>query len=59
MINQAEVVVINKVDLAEAMEVSLERLAADLEQVKPGIKVIATNARSGEGVDEVLQALGL
>ena len=59
MINQAEVVVINKVDLAEAMEVSVEQLAADLEQVKPGIKVIATNARSGEGIDEVLQALGL
>jgi len=55
----AQVAVMNKMDLAEAMEVSLERLAADLEQVKPGIKVIATNARSGEGVDEVLQALGL
>jgi len=41
------------------MEVSVEQLAADLEQVKPGIKVIATNARSGEGVDEVLQALEL
>ena len=59
MINQAEVAVINKVDLAEAMEVSVDELAADLQEVKPGIKVVATNAREGEGVDEVLEALGL
>lgn len=59
MINQAEVAVINKVDLAEAMQVSVDELAADLQEVKPGIKVVATNAREGEGVDEVLEALGL
>jgi len=41
------------------MQVSVDELAADLQEVKPGIKVVATNARSGEGVDEVLQALGL
>lgn len=59
MINQAEVAVINKVDLAEAMQVSVDELASDLQEVKPGIKVVATNAREGEGVDEVLEALGL
>ncbi len=55
----AEVAVINKVDLAEAMEVSVDGLAEDLRKVKPGIKVVPTNAREGEGVDEVLRALGL
>ncbi len=55
----AEVAVINKVDLAEAMEVSVDGLAKDLRKVKPGIKVVPTNAREGEGVDEVLRALGL
>lgn len=59
MINQAEVAVINKVDLAEAMQVSVDELASDLQDVKPGIKVVATNAREGEGIDEVLRALGL
>ena len=55
----AEVAVINKTDLAEAMQVSVDELAADLESVKPGIKVAPACARDGRGVDEVLQALGL
>jgi hydrogenase nickel incorporation protein HypB len=55
----AQVAVMNKMDLAEAMAVSLDELAADLQRVKPGIKVVATNARAGEGVDEVLRALDL
>ena len=55
----AQYVVINKVDLADAMEVSVAGLAADLQQVKPGIRVFPASARSGEGVEEILHALGL
>ena len=57
--NQCEVAVINKVDLAEAMEVSVDQLVADAEEVNPRAVVVATNLRSGEGVDEVIAALGL
>jgi len=57
--NQCEVAVINKIDLAEVMEVSAEQLVADAEAVNPRAKVVATNLRSGEGVDEVIAALGV
>ena len=57
--NQCEVAVINKMDLAEVMEVSAEQLVADAKEVNPRAVVVATNLRSGEGVDEVIAALGV
>jgi len=56
---EADVVVINKVDLAQAMGVNVKKLQADVEKVNPRARVVATNCRSGEGVKEVIDALGL
>jgi len=55
----ADVTVINKKDLAQAMDVDVKRLKADVREVNPNVKVVATNGRSGEGVKEVVDALGL
>ena len=57
--NQCQVAVVNKIDLAEAMEVSVGQLVADLLTVNPRLAVVATNLRTGEGVDGVIEALGL
>jgi len=56
---EADVVVINKMDLAEAMNIDLEKLKADLKQVNPKAKVVFTNCRTGRGIDAVARALGL
>jgi hydrogenase nickel incorporation protein HypB len=53
----AQIVVINKIDLAAAMEVSVESLAADVHKLKPDTKVIATSCKTGAGIDEVAAAL--
>ena len=53
----AQIVVINKIDLAAAMEVSVEGLARDVHTLKPDIKVIPTSCKTGEGLDEVAKAL--
>jgi hydrogenase nickel incorporation protein HypB len=53
----ADLVVINKVDLAEAMEVSVEGLTADVHKLKPDIKVIPTSCKSGLGLDELTTSL--
>jgi hydrogenase nickel incorporation protein HypB len=53
----AQVVVINKIDLAEAMEVSVEQLIADVHALKPDIKVIPTSCKKGTGLDEVVETL--
>jgi hydrogenase nickel incorporation protein HypB len=53
----AQIVVINKIDLAAAMEVNVDTLAADVHKLKPDIKVIPTSCKTGAGVDEVAAAI--
>jgi hydrogenase nickel incorporation protein HypB len=53
----AQIVVINKIDLAAAMEVSVESLAADVHKLKPSIQVIPTSCKTGVGIDEVAAAV--
>jgi hydrogenase nickel incorporation protein HypB len=53
------VVVINKVDLTQAMKVDVKKLETDVKRINPNAKVVATNCRSGEGVKKVVEALGL
>lgn len=55
----ADVVVINKIDLAQAMDVDVKQLEKDVKTVNPKAKVVATNCRSGEGVEKVAEALEL
>ncbi len=55
----ADVVAINKKDLAEAMSVDVKKLEKDLKTINPKIKVIITNGRTGEGVEAVAKALEL
>jgi len=56
---EADVAVINKKDLAQAMDVEVKKLKADVREINPNVKVVATNGRSGEGVKEVVDALEL
>ena len=53
----ARIVVINKLDLAEVMGVSIEDLTRDVHTLKPDIQVIPTSCKPGEGVDELASAL--
>lgn len=53
----SEIVVINKTDLAKAMDVSVDDLIKDVHQLKPSIQVIPTSCKTGEGVAEVAEAL--
>lgn len=53
----AEIVVINKLDLADVMGVSIEDLTRDVHTLKPDIKVIPTSCKTGDGVNEVASAL--
>ena len=55
----ADVAVINKKDLAQTMGVNTENLRADVKNINPKVKVVTTNGRSGEGVQEVINALRL
>ena len=55
----ADVAVINKIDLARPMDVDTGKLAEDVRKINARTSVVPTNCRTGEGVREVAEALGL
>jgi hydrogenase nickel incorporation protein HypB len=55
----ADVMVINKKDLAKTMNIDTNQLERQAKDVKPDIKVAVTNALSGEGVDKLIKHLEL
>jgi len=55
----ADVMVINKKDLAQIMKIDTKQLEKQVKEIKPDVKVAVTNALSGEGVDELIKALEL
>ena len=56
---EADVIVLNKVDLAKAMKVNLTKLGKDSQEINPHAPFIRTNALSGLGITKVIDALGL
>lgn len=56
---EADIIVINKSDLADLMEVEIESLKKDANIVKPGAKVVVTDAKHGDGIEELAGAMGL
>lgn len=59
MFMDADVVLINKVDLAEAMGVDPDALVRDVHNLRPSIKAIKVSCTRGDGIDEAMEALGL
>ena len=55
----ADVAVINKIDLASQMMVDTDKLGNDVRAINARTSVVFTNCRTGEGVEEVCLALGL
>jgi hydrogenase nickel incorporation protein HypB len=57
MFRGADVVVINKIDLADVMNVSVAQLARDVHTLKPDIRVIPASCKTGGGLDEIAALL--
>ena len=55
----ADLAVINKIDLARPMNVDTKKLSADVRAINAKTAIALTNCRTGEGVDQVTSALGL
>ncbi|MFX1562506.1 MAG: hydrogenase nickel incorporation protein HypB [Promethearchaeota archaeon] len=59
MFREADVLIINKMDLAEIMEVDVDQLEHDALQINPKLIVLRTSVRNGVGIDKVIKHLGL
>ena len=56
---EADVIVLNKIDLAKAMKVDPSRMERDARKINPEAPFIRTNAVKGIGIPRVVDALGL
>jgi urease accessory protein len=54
---RCDLLVVNKIDLAPYVGIELAPMLAEAERVRAGRPVIATNARSGVGVEAVADAI--
>lgn len=55
--NTADVAVITKMDLAEAVEFDLAAAEANIERVRPGMRALRISTKRGTGIDEWLELL--
>ncbi len=52
MTNTADVVVINKMDIAEAVECDVEKLERNIREVRPDAVIFRVSAKTGTGIEE-------
>lgn len=55
--NSADVAVITKMDLAEAVEFNLAEARHNIQSVRPGMGIIELSAKTGAGIDDFLELL--
>ncbi len=53
MFRSADAIVVNKIDLLPHLDFDLDLFLANVDAVNPGVTVLPTSARTGEGVDAV------
>jgi len=54
---RADLMVINKIDLAPHVDVNLDRMVSEATEVRNGKPVLLTNCSTGEGVNQVMDQL--
>jgi hydrogenase nickel incorporation protein HypB len=55
----ADIVVINKMDLVDVLGVDVGRLERDINEINPKISVVKTSCRNGTGIMDIIKALEL
>jgi hydrogenase nickel incorporation protein HypB len=57
LFNTADIAAITKIDLAEACDFNRDLARANIEAVRPGMRIIETSVKTGAGIDEWLDYL--
>lgn len=55
--NSADVAIVTKIDLADAVEFDWAAASANIQAVRPGMQVFKLSTKSGEGLDDLLKYL--
>lgn len=54
MFKSAQVVIVNKIDLAEAVEFDLEQAVVNIQKIAPQSKILEISAKTGQGISSLL-----
>ena len=55
----ADMIIINKIDLAEVLEFDVDALVKDIREVDANLSVHKVSSKTGVGIPELLNSLGL
>lgn len=55
----SDLIVISKIDLLPALDVTLDEMLEGAEKANPKLRVVPTSAKTGEGLEELINVLGL
>lgn len=58
-IKHADIVIINKIDLADALEFDIDALEADIREVDAKMPVLRVSSKTGDGIDKLIEVLHL
>ncbi|WP_297981715.1 hydrogenase nickel incorporation protein HypB [uncultured Methanobrevibacter sp.] len=53
----SDLIIINKIDLADAVGASIDKMVADAKKLNPDVKVITSSLKEGIGLDEIIAAI--
>lgn len=53
----ADLVIINKIDIADAVGANSEKMVNDVHDINPNVEVIKTSFKEGKGLDRVISAI--
>ncbi len=53
----ADLVVINKVDIAEAVGADQDKMVSDVKELNPNVNVIKSSLKTGQGLDEIINSI--
>lgn len=56
---EADVIVINKMDLEKALDADVVKLVRDAQHINPKAKIVKTSCKNSMGIDNVIEALNL
>jgi hydrogenase nickel incorporation protein HypB len=59
LFKMSDIAIINKVDLKERIHTDIDKMVADAKEINPDINVVLTSAKTGEGLDELMNLMGL
>ena len=53
----ADMAIVNKIDLAEAVGADADKMVADAKKLNPNVKIIKSSLKDGSGLDEIIKAI--